>query len=297
MAGAAILLLIAIPIVIAIQHRFFEQGWFRYQQRLDLGQDSGTLWLPDYHTVIDALSIPNETNMSGLTFDSSRRILVSLTNKDSRLIEMTLDGKVLRSLPMKGFGDPEAIEYIRPGVYIIVEEGIYRLTEIHLDNDTQVVGRLDPLNTRQLTLSDADTNNKGFEGLAYDRREKRLFIAKEKFPAQIISVDGFYNLRSSEKFNLTVHTDMARDRNLPVTDLSSLYYDYSTGHLLALSDESEMIIELNAKGEPVSSFTLRSGNQGLSSTVPQAEGLTMDDEANLYVISEPNLLYKFSKKN
>lgn len=287
----------AILIALGIQHRFFEQVWFRAEQRFEIGHEAETtLWLPDYHTVIDALPIGHEKNMSALTFDASRRTLVSLTNKDPYLVEMTLDGQLIRRIPMEGFGDPEAIEYIRPGVYIVVEEGIHRLTEIHIDDDSQKVSRLDPLNARQLTLSDEDTNNQGFEGLAFDSRSQRLFIAKEKLPVQILEVDGFYNNSAEGALNLVVHTDIARDKYLPLTDLSSLHYEVNTGHLLALSDESEMIVELDMEGNLISSFTLRAGNQGLRKTVPQAEGVSMDDEGNLYVISEPNLFYKFSKK-
>jgi len=94
-----------------------------------------------------------------------------------------------------------------------------------------------------------------------------------------------------------VHVNAQRDRDLFVTDLSSLHYDTSTGHLLALSDESKMIVEMDANGKPVSSFSLRGGNQGLAKDVPQAEGMTMDDQGNLYVISEPNLFYAFKKKS
>ncbi len=37
------------------------------------------------------------------------------------------------------------------------------------------------------------------------------------------------------------------------------------------------------------------GNHGLTDDVPQAEGLAMDDRGSLYVVSEPNLFYRFSR--
>jgi uncharacterized protein YjiK len=58
-----------------------------------------------------------------------------------------------------------------------------------------------------------------------------------------------------------------------------------------------MIVEMDANGTPVSSFSLRGGNQGLTEDIPQAEGITMDDHGTLYVISEPNLFYAFKKKS
>ncbi|MNE93947.1 SdiA-regulated [compost metagenome] len=80
-----------------------------------------------------------------------------------------------------------------------------------------------------------------------------------------------------------------------VRDLSSLQYDERSGHLLALSDESRLILELDVGGRPLSTMSLNKGRQGLKKTVPQAEGIAMDDEGTLYLVSEPNLFYVFKK--
>jgi len=80
-----------------------------------------------------------------------------------------------------------------------------------------------------------------------------------------------------------------------VRDLSSLQYDERSGHLLALSDESRLILELAVDGRPLSTMSLSKGRQGLQKTVPQAEGIAMDDDGVLYLVSEPNLFYVFKK--
>jgi uncharacterized protein YjiK len=289
--------LLAITAVTAgTQLRLFEQVWFRLEQRLSSPKDQErAVWLPDYHVTIDAKPIGNEQNMSALTFDPSRRTLFSVTNKDSHLIELSLDGEVLRRISLRGFSDPEAVEYIRPGVFLITEERNHRLVEVHVNDQTTLIDSADPANARQLSLSDADTSNKGFEGLAYDPLNQRLFVAKEKDPVRIFEIKGFFPEAASKPLDIDVHTNIERDQRLFVTDLSSLHYDVDTGHLLALSDESKMIVEMNAKGDPVSSFSLQGGNQGLQKDVPQAEGMSMDDHGNLYLISEPNLFYAFKK--
>ena len=79
-------------------------------------------------------------------------------------------------------------------------------------------------------------------------------------------------------------------------DLSSLQYDARTGHLLALSDDSRLLVEMDTQGEPVSSLSLVGGQQGLKESVPQAEGIAMDEQGVIYLISEPNLFYTFEKK-
>ena len=99
-----------------------------------------------------------------------------------------------------------------------------------------------------------------------------------------------------EALDLSVGGDPQRDRGLFLTDLSSLYYDKASDHLLVLSDESRVVIELDRAGDPLGSLTLRGGNHGLTDDVPQAEGLAMDDRGSLYVVSEPNLFYRFSRE-
>ena len=90
--------------------------------------------------------------------------------------------------------------------------------------------------------------------------------------------------------------DPKRDARLFVRDLSSLQYDEGSGHLLALSDESRLVIELNSDGRPISTLSLLRGQHGLDKSVPQAEGVAMDNQGRLYLVSEPNLFYVFEKQ-
>ena len=75
----------------------------------------------------------------------------------------------------------------------------------------------------------------------------------------------------------------------------SLHALERTGHLVLLSDESQLLIELGEKGQLVSSRFLLGGFAGLADSVPQAEGVTFDDRGNLYLASEPNLFYRFER--
>jgi uncharacterized protein YjiK len=146
-----------------------------------------------------------------------------------------------------------------------------------------------------MTLGVHMSGNKGFEGLAYDSVGKRLFVAKERDPMLIYEVQGFPHYNPEKSYAVHVVNNPKRDAGMFVTDLSSLQYDERSGHLLALSDESRLILELDVDGRPLSTLSLSKGRQGLQKTVPQAEGIAMDDDGTMYLVSEPNLFYVFKK--
>lgn len=279
--------------VLAQQFRLFERLWFPIQQWQHAAQwRERSLWLPDYRVVVDARPIEGVRDLSALTYDPDRKSLFTVTNRNSQIIELSLDGQVLRRIPLQGFGDPEAIEYISPGIYVITDERQQRLIKVRIGEGE---APLTSETAQQLSLGIGLNGNKGFEGLAYDSAGKRLFVAKERDPVRIYEVRGFPHTNPELPFAVHVVDDPARDAGLFVRDLSSLDYDAHTGHLLALSDESRLVLELNADGRPISSLSLLRGQHGLSRSVPQAEGIASDDDGNLYLISEPNLFYVFRK--
>jgi len=253
-----------------------------------------SLWLPDYRVEIEAKSIDGlDQELSALTFDPVRRTLYSVTNRNPELIELSLQGKLLRRIPLQGFGDPEAVEYIAPGILVITDERLQRLVKVRIDEHTDLLRAED---FQQLSLGIGLNGNKGFEGLAYDSSEKRLFVAKERDPLRIFEVRGFPHEDTGKPLAVEVLSDPQRDRELVVHDLSSLDFDSGSGNLLALSDESRLLLELDHSGRPISSLSLRGGGRsGLKRSVPQAEGVATDDMGNIYLVSEPNLFYLFRK--
>ncbi len=288
------LLLVLLPLLWAGQQwRVFERGWFAVQEWRHAAEwRERSLWLPDYQVVIEAQPIAGlEDDVSALTYDPDRRSLFSVTNHKAELIELSLNGQVLRRIALVGFGDAEAVEYIGPGTYVISDERAQRLFKVHVDERTRW---LDAADSEQLSLGLGLNGNKGFEGLAYDSQGRRLFVAKERDPLRILEITGFPS--AEQRLNLHVADDLKRDRRLFVRDLSSLQFDERSGHLLALSDESRLVVELDVDGRPISTLSLLRGMHGLKRSVPQAEGLAMDETGELYLVSEPNLFYRFTKK-
>ncbi|RMO12298.1 SdiA-regulated [Pseudomonas savastanoi pv. phaseolicola] len=292
-----VLLLALVPLIVVFvianqRYRYVESALFDWQVfwQSDSLQSIG---LDQYRVVTEAQVIDGlQDDVSGLSYDPDRKSLFTVTNQNPELVELSLDGRVLRRIPLVGFGDAEAVEYISPGTYVISDERRLRLIQIHVDDNTK---SLDAAQAEQLTLGITASGNKGYEGLAYDSVGKRLFVARERDPAQIIEVRGFPSTNSEAPGNLQVISNSKRDGRLSVRDLSSLQFDETSGHLLALSDESKRILELDTSGHPIGSGSLAKGAMGLSKDVPQAEGMAMDAEGTLYLVSEPNLFYVFRK--
>lgn len=289
-----VLLMIALIALLAIGQylRLFERAWFNLHT-LWQPVSSEAIGLDQYRVTIEARPIDGlDDDVSALTYDPVRKSLFTVTNKNSELVELSLEGKILRRIALVGFGDPEAVEYISADTYVITDERQQRLIKIHLEADTTF---LDAEDAEQMTLGVHMSGNKGFEGLAYDSVGKRLFVAKERDPMLIYEVHGFPHFKPDKTYAVHVINNPKRDAGMFVRDLSSLQYDERSGHLLALSDESRLIIELDVDGRPLSTMSISGGRQGLQKTVPQAEGIAMDDDGTLYLVSEPNLFYVFKK--
>lgn len=284
-------LLVVLLAVLAHNHRLWQRAWFDWQS-LWQAADPQSLGLGDYRASLQAQPIQGLDEVSALTYDPLRKSLFTVTNKNSELIELSLDGQILRRIDLLGFGDPEAVEFISADTYVISDERQHRLIKIQLRDDTTFI---DAADAEQISLGVHMSGNKGFEGLAYDASGKRLFVAKERDPMLIYEVHGFPHFKPEKNYSVHVINNPKRDAGLFVRDLSSLQYDERSGHLLALSDESFLVLELDIDGRPLSSLSLLGGRHGLKNRVPQAEGIAMDDEGTLYLVSEPNLFYVFKK--
>ncbi|WP_313297781.1 SdiA-regulated domain-containing protein [Pseudomonas sp.] len=284
--GLAALLLAGLA---AQEFRLFERGWFNLKQWWQPAAQG--IGLDRYRVVLEAQPVEGlDDDLSALTYDPDRRTLFTVTNARSELIELSLEGRILRRVPLTGFGDPEAVEYVGPNTYVITDERQQRLILVRLEDTTPF---LDAADAEQLSLGIGLNGNKGFEGLAYDSAGRRLFVAKERDPMLIYQIHGFPHRDPKQPYAVHVVQDRKRDARLFVRDLSSLQFDERSGHLLALSDESRLVLELDVEGKPLSSLSLRKGYQGLQATVPQAEGIAMDEQGTIYMVSEPNLFYVF----
>jgi uncharacterized protein YjiK len=252
-----------------------------------------SLWLPEYRVTIDAKAVPGVTdNFSGLSYDDDRDQIWAVVNNPEQLLRLSADGELLGRYPLSGFEDVEGVTYLGDGLLLLAEERKHGLVAVTVPDKPGALFRED---YRSLTLGIDLGGNEGFEGLGYDRAGDRLFVVKEHSPRKLYEIRGLKSSLAGD-FNLEIIDRQTWiDQAVFATDLSSVHFDERTGHLVLLSDESQLLIELDGAGQLVSFRSLLRGFAGLADSVPQAEGVTFDKRGNLYLASEPNLFYRFER--
>ena len=247
-----------------------------------------SIWLPDYRAVIDAKLLPGmeKDEASDLAYNPQTKTLFSVMGKNPFLVELTLQGDVLRKMPLVGWSNPEAVTVMGNGLLAIVDEREHLLTIVKVDADTR---ELNIANFPKYDLGPSKDQNKAFEAVVWDARNQQMLLGEERPPA-------LFTWKSADGLTLAGDKQKLASDELDIRNLSALAIDPRTGHTLVLSADSHLLLELDEKGEQVSFMTLLGGFNGLKKTIPRAEGVTMDDTGTLYMVSEPNLFYRFEKQ-
>ena len=250
-------------------------------------EQNESVWLPDYTAVIDAKVLPGmeKDEASDLAYSPLTKTLFSVMGKNPFLVELTLEGEVLRKIPLEGWNNPEGLTVMENGLLAIVDERMHSLSLVKVDANTK---RLNIADFPQYELGLSKNQNKAFEAIAWDPRRQQLLLGEERPPAMFTwKSDGSQVLRGDKQKVISDELDL---RNL-----SALSVDPRTGHTLVLSADSHMLLELDELGQQISFMTLLGGFIGLKDTIPRAEGVAIDEHGTLYMVSEPNLFYRFEK--
>lgn len=285
----ALLFLAVGAALLADYQRWDERAWFWFkEQRLSGAEQLASIWLPGYRVVLQGKPLAGleDDEASGLTYNPASDTLFTVTGKHPQLVELSLAGEVLRRVALTGFSNPEGVEVLAGGRLAIIDERRRTLTTFNLADDAL---SLDARDYPSFDLGFAGAGNKGFEGIAWDSRRQRVLLGKERGPL------GLFSLPFPGEDGATGALQALPMGRLFVRDISSLSYDARTGHSLVLSDESRLLLEVDAQGEPVSFISLVGGLNGLRHGIEQAEGVTMDAAGNIYIVGEPNLLYVLRK--
>ncbi|MBK5303139.1 MULTISPECIES: SdiA-regulated domain-containing protein [Gammaproteobacteria] len=247
-----------------------------------------SIWLPDYRAVIDAKLLPGmeKDEASDVSYDPQTKTLFAVMGKNPFLVELTLQGDVLRKMPLVGWGNPEAVAVMGNGLLAITDERKHLLSIVKVDADTR---ELNIASFPKYDLGPSKNQNKAFEAIVWDARNQQLLLGEERPPALFSWKSDGSQILKGDKQKLS-------SDELDIRNLSALAIDSRTGHTLVLSADSHLLLELDEKGEQVSFMTLLGGFNGLKKTIPRAEGVTMDEAGTLYMVSEPNLFYRFEKQ-
>ncbi len=268
-------------------------GYYWATTRWDAGAWLGrSVGLRDYRVAVEGLPVQGlSRNASGLTFNPETGTLFTVINRPPQVAELSTDGRLLRLIELDGVKDPEGITYVEGDTYVISDEDSHSLYWVRIDPGDQ---RLSVRGKPSLTLGIDVVDNASFEGVSWDSVQNRLFVVKEKLPLRVLVVTGLDVFQRERGFNLAISEwKSSTAASLFMSDLSSLTLHEPTGHLLLLSDESAMVVDYSAEGEPVDILPLWRGFHGLKRKVPQPEGLAIGDNGAVYVLSEPNLFYRF----
>lgn len=231
-------------------------------------------------------------NASGLTYSDVTNTLFTVVNRPPAIVEMTLDGETLRTVPIEALGDPEGITHIGGNRFLVSDESDQSLhvvqihgSEAQVDHDSRLA----------LVLGVDFRRNMGFEGASWDARHDRLYLAQEMLPLRVLTVDGLGAAPADAGGPVVVRTlPIPWLHRLALVDLSSISRHEGSGHLFLLSHQSGMVVEYDPDGRVVGSLALHRGRAGLSRRIRQAEGITFDREGRLFIVSEPNLLYRYA---
>ncbi len=265
---------------------------YKFQDALhDETELSSEIWLNNYTLENEPTAISCiQDNLSGITFNSETETLFVITNGPAHIYEISCSGVCLKKIILNNFQDTEGIVYLYANIFAVIEERKHNIRVLKINNETSEIGIKDQIHYININLKKHD--NRGFEGISYNPNTMDLYIVNEKKPRELIKIKG---LLDHKNISISLKSDLLRF-DLFMNDFSGLHFDPASGHLLFLSHEAKLLAEVSLEGKQIGFMDLRKGFSGLTKDIPQAEGVAMDNAGNIYIVSEPNLFYKFKKK-
>ncbi|MFT3746469.1 MAG: lamin tail domain-containing protein [Pyrinomonadaceae bacterium] len=190
------------------------------------------------------------------------------------------------------FYDPEGLTYVGNGKFVMTEERDRRVVQFTYAPGTT----LTRANAQTVTLG-TFVQNIGLEGISYDPATSGFILGKEIDPQGVFqtTVDFAAGTASNGSATTVNSVNLFDPALMGLLDVADVYAMSNipnltgpdSNRLLVLSQESGRIINISRSGVIANSLTIR-GDAGNPLTVPaqQHEGMTMDWNGNLYVVSE-----------
>lgn len=243
------------------------------------------LSLSSYRVEIDGRPVEGvDGNLSGLTWSGYHGLLFAVISHPPELIWTDTMGRLAGRISLPLIPDPESVVWQEDNIFWIGSEKEGAVYQVAADIEVPSV----EIRERLTIPGYSAPRNKGLEGLAWDARSQRLYVAKEKKPRRISVVD-----RRDENRIFTQDTQATAN----LSDISGLAFHSGSDSLIVLSDASGKVLEVDSDGVTRDRLFLMGGWSELKNDIPQPEGVTFDAHDNLYIVSEPNLFYRFGRQS
>lgn len=232
-----------------------------------------------------------QRNASGLTYSTASGTLFTVINRPAMLAELSTDGRLLRRIALPGLSDPEGITHVAGDMFLVSSESDQALYWLRV---APHAGAVRIVHVSRPALGFTSWHNLGLEGISWDEARRTLLLVNEQFPKRVLRIRGLEPEAPGPDAAVVVQAWRPRGwLGVPGLDLASVTTRGDAGNLLLLSEASALVSEYSAGGDLLGVLPLWAGHHGLAATVPQPEGIAVGPDDAIYVISEPNLFYRF----
>ena len=236
---------------------------------------------------------------SGVTYNKDTDTLFVVGDGGTSVVQINkTNGALIDSMTLApgpspqgtDFFDTEGISYVGGGKFVLLEE---RFRQVNLF--TYVPGGTLHKTDVQTVKLGTTIGNIGLEGISFDPQTGGYICVKEKDPESIFQtgIDFVAGTATNGSPSTTSSTDLFNPALANLEDFSDVYALSNlpslsdASHLLVLSQESGQIINIDRTGTVFSKLTIVSDPGNPLSVADQThEGLTMDTDGRLYVVSE-----------
>lgn len=217
---------------------------------------------------------------SAIVYNRDRDSLFVVGDEGLFVAEVSKTGALIGSMTLTGFADTEGLAYVGGGRFLIAEE---RLQTGYLFTYA-AGGTLTRSGLQSYQFGANNVGNVGLEGFTYDFASGKVWGVKEKTSQAVY--EATLDLSGG---GITVNTNPFNPAGLGLLDLSDIYAignsaayagTASGDNFLIVSQESNRLLEVSRTGQIVSSLDLASYGH------IDIEGVTMDDQGNIYLTSE-----------
>ena len=226
-------------------------------------------------------------NLSGITYSPKTDTLFAITNAPRFVYELSKKGEILRTIELLGFNDTEDITYIEDDLFAIVDEENKTFYVVRIKENQTSINIFESI--KQVKLDYNYFENFGLEGITYNKSKDEFYLVNERLPKKVISVEG---LMSGKTLKIKTLDNLIKN-NYYLSDLSAIHFDNIKKELFLLSDESKILAMVNQEGDFISFFDIKA-DPYLSKMI-HPEGVTTDNDGNIYIVGEPNIFLSLSK--